>query len=89
VRRDAGSGVRLGRCHPLDFRIVITRGRPSLYLGDRPAPDADLVLPRIGASITDYGPAYWGANYPRLQSVKSAYDAGNLFRFPQSVKPAG
>jgi FAD/FMN-containing dehydrogenase len=41
------------------------------------------------ASITDYGTAYWGANYPRLQQVKSAYDPGNLFRFPQSVKPAG
>jgi FAD/FMN-containing dehydrogenase len=41
------------------------------------------------ASITDYGPAYWGANYPRLQQVKSTYDPGNLFRFPQSVKPAG
>jgi|CZKU01.1.fsa_nt_gi ribosomal protein S6--L-glutamate ligase len=40
---------------PLDFRIVISRGRPSLHLGDRPAPHADLVLPRIGASITNYG----------------------------------
>src|SRR5579883_555655 len=40
---------------PLAFRIVISRGRPSLYLGDRPAPHADLVLPRIGASITNYG----------------------------------
>jgi ribosomal protein S6--L-glutamate ligase len=40
---------------PLDFRIVISRGRPSLHLGDHPAPHADLVLPRIGASITNYG----------------------------------
>ncbi|MDP9035575.1 MAG: RimK family alpha-L-glutamate ligase [Myxococcota bacterium] len=40
---------------PLDLRIVISRGRPSLYLGDGPAPHADLVLPRIGASITNYG----------------------------------
>jgi ribosomal protein S6--L-glutamate ligase len=40
---------------PLDFRIVISRGRPSMYLGDRPVPHADLVVPRIGASITNYG----------------------------------
>jgi ribosomal protein S6--L-glutamate ligase len=40
---------------PLDLRIVISRGRPSVYLGDSAVPDADLVLPRIGASITNYG----------------------------------
>jgi ribosomal protein S6--L-glutamate ligase len=40
---------------PLDFQIVISRGRPSLYLGDKPVPNADLVLPRIGASVTNYG----------------------------------
>jgi ribosomal protein S6--L-glutamate ligase len=40
---------------PLDLRIVISRGTPSLYLGDRPAPRADFVIPRIGASITNYG----------------------------------
>lgn len=40
---------------PLDFRVVISRGRPSMFLGDKPAPDADLVVPRIGASITNYG----------------------------------
>lgn len=40
---------------PLDFHVVVSRGRPSLYLGDGVAPRADLVLPRIGASITNYG----------------------------------
>jgi ribosomal protein S6--L-glutamate ligase len=40
---------------PLDFRIVVSRGRPSMFLGGKPAPDCDLVLPRIGASITNYG----------------------------------
>ena len=48
-------GHEVSVADPLDFRIVISRGRPSLYLGDRPAPHADLVLPRIGASITNYG----------------------------------
>ena len=37
--------------------------------------------------IADYGSAYWGSNYPRLQSVKRAYDPGQLFTFPQAVRP--
>jgi len=40
---------------PLDFHVVISRGRPSMFLGDRPVPHADIVIPRIGASITNYG----------------------------------
>ena len=40
------------------------------------------------ASITDYGPAYWGANYPRLQQVKKQYDPHQLFSFAQSVRPS-
>jgi ribosomal protein S6--L-glutamate ligase len=40
---------------PLDFHIVVSRARPSMFLGDREVPHADLVLPRIGASITNYG----------------------------------
>jgi ribosomal protein S6--L-glutamate ligase len=40
---------------PLDFHIVVSRARPSMFLRDRPVPHADLVLPRIGASITNYG----------------------------------
>ena len=42
---------------PLDFHIVVQKGRPSLYLGDMPAPECDIVVPRIGASITTYGVA--------------------------------
>jgi FAD/FMN-containing dehydrogenase len=39
-------------------------------------------------SIADYGAAYWGTNYARLQSVKKHYDPANIFAFPQSVTPA-
>lgn len=41
------------------------------------------------AAIPDWPSAYWGANYPRLQAVKRQYDAGDLFRFPQSVRLSG
>ena len=40
---------------PLDLRIVISRGRPSVFRGDKAMGRVDLVLPRIGASITNYG----------------------------------
>ena len=40
---------------PLDFHIVVSKGRPTLYLADEPAPECDMVIPRIGASITAYG----------------------------------
>ncbi len=40
---------------PLDFHVVVSRNRPSMFLGARPVPPVDLVLPRIGASITNYG----------------------------------
>jgi ribosomal protein S6--L-glutamate ligase len=40
---------------PLDFHLVVSRGRPSMFLGGELVPHADLVVPRIGASITNYG----------------------------------
>ena len=40
---------------PLDVQIVISRGRPAMFHGDRLLGPIDLVLPRIGASITNYG----------------------------------
>jgi ribosomal protein S6--L-glutamate ligase len=40
---------------PLDFRIAISRGTPSMFLGGKAVPHVDLVIPRIGASITNYG----------------------------------
>src|SRR6266550_4547379 len=40
---------------PLDFQIVVSRGRPALYLSGGLVGRADVVIPRIGASITNYG----------------------------------
>jgi ribosomal protein S6--L-glutamate ligase len=40
---------------PLEFQIVVSRGRPSLLVGGEPVERYDIVIPRIGASITNYG----------------------------------
>jgi FAD/FMN-containing dehydrogenase len=36
-------------------------------------------------TLPDYAEQYYGANLPRLQTVKRAYDPDNLFHFPQSI----
>lgn len=51
--RARGHEVRV--IDPLDFQIVVERGRPSLYVEGGPVPRFDVVIPRIGASITNYG----------------------------------
>jgi ribosomal protein S6--L-glutamate ligase len=40
---------------PLEFQIVVSRGRPSLIASGQAIPRYDIVIPRIGASITNYG----------------------------------
>ena len=40
---------------PLEFQIVVSRGRPALYRQGQPVQRPDVVIPRIGASITNYG----------------------------------
>ncbi|MBL8605572.1 MAG: RimK family alpha-L-glutamate ligase [Myxococcales bacterium] len=40
---------------PLDISLVVTRGTPSLFLKGDEVQRFDLVIPRIGASITSYG----------------------------------
>jgi ribosomal protein S6--L-glutamate ligase len=40
---------------PLEFQIVVSRGKPSLLVGGAAVQRYDIVIPRIGASITNYG----------------------------------
>ncbi|MBI3556515.1 MAG: RimK family alpha-L-glutamate ligase [Deltaproteobacteria bacterium] len=40
---------------PLDCQIVVGRGISNVIYHDRPVPELDVIIPRIGTSITDYG----------------------------------
>jgi ribosomal protein S6--L-glutamate ligase len=55
VRAARARGHDVTVIDPLDFQIVVSRGRPSLLVGGAPMPRFDIVIPRIGASITNYG----------------------------------
>lgn len=42
----------------------------------------------VDPALADGPREYWGPNLPTLELVKRKWDAGNLFRNPQSVPPA-
>lgn len=43
----------------------------------------------IDPKLKGWQRAYYGANYQRLQRIKSAYDPDFRFRFEQAIRPAG
>ncbi len=48
-------GHQVSVIDPLDFQIVVARGKPTLLVHGSPVGRYDIVIPRIGASITNYG----------------------------------
>ncbi len=38
-------------------------------------------------ALKDWSSAYYGGNYPKLRSVKTAYDKADLFTYRQGIKP--
>jgi ribosomal protein S6--L-glutamate ligase len=40
---------------PLDCQIVVGKGATNVFIHDKPIQELDVIIPRIGTSITDYG----------------------------------
>ncbi|WP_242319022.1 FAD-binding oxidoreductase [Bacillus cereus group sp. BfR-BA-01349] len=56
-----------------DFRNALTPFTKGVYVN---APDC---------SIQNWSYAYYGDNFKRLTQIKTKYDPGNIFEFPQSI----
>jgi FAD/FMN-containing dehydrogenase len=65
---------------PFDAVVQGIRATMTPYLGN------GAYVNYCDNSIVDWEPAYWGANYPRLQSVKRAIDPDNVFVGQQTVR---
>ncbi len=64
------------------FDAVVRRMRVTMtpYLGN------GAYVNYADASLTGWQLAYWGANYPRLQTIKRSVDPSGVFTFPEAVQ---
>lgn len=60
----------------------------ELYAAMRPYVSGAAYVNYCDLDLTDWQNAYWGGNLARLKQIKSAFDAGNVFRHAQSIPPA-
>jgi FAD/FMN-containing dehydrogenase len=59
----------------------------SYYNSVHPHADGDAYQNYIDPALKDWQKAYYGVNYNRLQEVKTKYDKGKVFNFPQAIQP--
>jgi FAD/FMN-containing dehydrogenase len=65
-----------------------TRWLSDMWQAMRPYASGSAYQNYIDPDLPDWQQAYYGANLPRLQRVKAAYDPGDFFHFAQSIPPA-
>jgi FAD/FMN-containing dehydrogenase len=66
-----------------DTYVRSYRAAMSIWMG------AGAYVNYADATLADYASSYWPTTYARLQQVKQQYDPGQLFTFPQAVRPLG
>lgn len=65
-----------------------SRWLTSMWQAMRPYASGGAYQNYIDPDLSTWQQAYYGANLPRLQRIKVAYDPGNFFHFAQSIPPA-
>ena len=58
----------------------------ALYNALRPYVSGAAYVNYCDLDLTNWQQAYWGQNFARLQTIKSAFDPQNLFTHAQSVQ---
>ena len=58
----------------------------STYAKARPLIGPGAYVNYADPDLADWQQAYYGANYPRLQRVRTTYDPDGLFAFPQAIR---
>jgi FAD/FMN-containing dehydrogenase len=64
------------------------RWADDLWLGIQPFSSGGVYVNYLGNEGEERVKTAYGVNYQRLAALKSKYDASNLFRFNQNIKPA-
>ena len=58
----------------------------NFYASMRPYASGQAYVNYMDADLTNWQQAYYGANYPRLQTIKKKYDPTGVFTFPQAIQ---
>jgi FAD/FMN-containing dehydrogenase len=81
--------ARWRRSAPHEVAAANLEWTDDLYERTKPYRSGSAYQDYIDPELEDWQHAYYGANLDRLRRVKAKYDPDDLFRFAQSIPPAG